>query len=84
MNETTPFLSYAVLIQHTRRFIDMLVSMAEQETDREAILPHLTQCTALLSMWGNLVASHGFPSYQKDHEKLATTIVEAVSRFSKR
>lgn len=83
MPETTPFLTYTELTKRSNEFVDMLLGFAAKEADNDSVASHLTQCTAILSMWGNLVAPFGFPSYQSDHEKLATKISTAASTLFK-
>jgi len=79
MNENTPFLSYAELTSKINEMVDMLVQMAAAEADTATVEAHLTQCTALLSMWGHLVSPLGFACYPKDHELLANKIVAAAT-----
>lgn len=81
-NENTFFLSYAELTSKTNVMVDMLIQMAATEANVTAVEAHLTQCTALLSMWGHLVSPLGFARYPKDHELLANKIVAAAERMS--
>ncbi|HEY8096952.1 MAG TPA: hypothetical protein VIE65_12795 [Methylobacter sp.] len=77
MQPSTPFMSYVDLTAQISMQLDELVDMARNATKAKHAETYLTQCTALLSMWGKLVIPHKFINYRFDHEYLAKKVVSA-------
>lgn len=82
-DEAEPVWSYAEMAGEIEQAMNMLLSMAQQTTDLDALAGHLTQCTALLSFLGVLAAPHGYASYDRDHKRLAEKIVVLAKRLAR-
>lgn len=68
-------LSYKELTTKCSKMIDLLLVMVDKPKKSDEQNVYISQCMAIICMWGNMVKGYGFAEYEQDKEKMLNKVM---------
>lgn len=68
-------LSYQELTVKCNKMLDLLLVMVDRPTKPDEPNVYISQCMAIICMWGNMLKGYGFAEYEQDKEAMLAKVM---------
>lgn len=68
-------LSYQELTVKCNKMLDLLLVMVDKPTKADEPNIYISQCMAIICMWGNMLKGYNFPEYEQDKEAMLNKVM---------
>lgn len=68
-------LSYKELTVKCNKMLDLLLVMVDRPTKPDEPNVYISQCMAIICMWGNMLKGYEYPEYEQDKEAMLSKVM---------